>query len=73
VKILVEAMCADFGGIRTYVEHLLRVWPDEFPLDDVHVMVREGSDLPVDPRLTRHDIRVRRPGTAGRPLARESG
>jgi glycosyltransferase involved in cell wall biosynthesis len=69
VKILVEAMCADFGGIRTYVEHLLRVWPDEFPLDDVHVMVREGSDLPVDPRLTRHDIRVRRPGTAGRPLA----
>ncbi|MFI5429206.1 methyltransferase domain-containing protein [Aeromicrobium sp. UC242_57] len=33
VKILVEAMCAEFGGIRTYVEHLLARWSEVYPDD----------------------------------------
>lgn len=69
MKILVEAMCANFGGIRTYAEHLLRAWPVHFPEDDVHVLLRSDSDLVLDPRLVRHQVEVRRPAVVTRPAA----
>lgn len=70
MRILADAMCAEFGGIRTYVEHLLRVWPDLYPDDDVHVLLRRGSDVPTDPRVVRHERSIRpRLGPFGRPWA----
>lgn len=69
MRILVDAMCAEFGGIRTYVEHLLDAWPLEFPEDEVHVLVRHDSDLPTAPTIIRHPAAVRGPDAIGRPLA----
>ena len=69
MRVLIEAMCAEFGGIRTYVENLLEAWPSVFPDDDVHVLVAAGASLPVPATMTRHEVLVRRPATAGRPLA----
>lgn len=68
MKILIEAMCAESGGIRTYVEHLLARWSDAFPDDELHVIVAEGSQLPTA-RHHRHEARVRRPAQLGRPYA----
>lgn len=73
MRILVEALCAEFGGIRTYVEHLLRVWPDCYPDDEVHVLLRSGSSLPTDPRLHRHELAIHGPDAIGRPLAQTLG
>lgn len=61
-------MCAEFGGIRTYVEHLLDQWSDFFPDDELHVLVPEGSTLPTHGH-TRHSVRVGRPAQVRRPLA----
>ncbi len=69
MKILVEALCAEFGGIRTYVEHLLRAWPAEFPDDELHVIVRDDSDLPVPPGVHRHAVAIPPLGPLGRPVA----
>ena len=68
MKLLVDAMCAEFGGIRTYVDHLLGQWGDFFPDDDVHVALRVGSTLTTG-RGTRHELPVRGPDVLGRPLA----
>lgn len=66
--IVVEAMCAEFGGIRTYVEHLLERWSDVHPEDELHVIVPVGSSLPTAHHV-RHEIAVRRPTPIGRPWA----
>ncbi|WP_456697810.1 glycosyltransferase [Aeromicrobium sp. P5_D10] len=68
MRIVVEAMCAEFGGIRTYVEHLLAKWSEAFPEDELHVIVPIGSSLPTAGHV-RHEIAVRRPASIGRPLA----
>jgi glycosyltransferase involved in cell wall biosynthesis len=68
VRIVVDAMCAEFGGIRTYVEHLLARWHDVYPDDELHVLVRDGMDLPTADHI-RHEVRVRRPREIGRPFA----
>lgn len=68
MKIVVDAMCAEFGGIRTYVEHLLGRWPSVHPEDELHVLVPEGSDLDTATH-ERHELRVRRPSSVGRPVA----
>jgi glycosyltransferase involved in cell wall biosynthesis len=68
VRIVVDAMCAEFGGIRTYVEHLLDQWGDIFPDDELHVLVPDGSTLPTRDH-TRHAVRVGRPSAVGRPWA----
>lgn len=69
MRILVEALCAEFGGIRTYVDNLLRSWSSVAPDDDVHVMVQSSSTIAVPTPLVRHDIMVRGPQTIARPLA----
>ncbi len=66
VKIVVDAMCAEFGGIRTYVDHLLGHWSNVHPEDELHVVVPRGSTLDTADH-TRHELRVRRPGVLGRP------
>lgn len=71
MKVVVDAMCAEFGGIRTYVEQLLGRWHDLHPADEVHVAVRAGSTLPT-PGLVRHELQVRRPDVLGRPWAQAS-
>lgn len=66
MKVVVDAMCAEYGGIRTYVEHLLGSWHAAFPEDEVHVALRAGSTL-ATPGLHRHELEVPRPDVAGRP------
>ena len=68
VKLLVDAMCAEYGGIRTYVDHLLGQWGDVFPDDEVHVALRVGSTLTTGNGV-RHELPVRGPDVVGRPLA----
>lgn len=68
MKVVVDAMCAEFGGIRTYVEHLLAAWREEFPADELHVIVPEGFLLPTAGHV-RHELKVRRPRLLGRPAA----
>jgi glycosyltransferase involved in cell wall biosynthesis len=66
VKILVEILAADFGGIRTYVENLLRAWELQRPDDDLVVVVPEGSTVATYGH-TRRVVRIPRPTVAGRP------
>lgn len=66
MRIVIDALCAEFGGIRTYVEHLLRAWPGLYPEDEVHVMLRAGSTLATT-GLHRHELGIRGPGVIGRP------
>jgi glycosyltransferase involved in cell wall biosynthesis len=68
VKIVIDALCAEFGGIRTYADHLLEGWAREFPDDDVHVAVRRGSTITAT-GLQRHELCVARPDSVGRPWA----
>jgi glycosyltransferase involved in cell wall biosynthesis len=68
---VVDAMCAEYGGIRTYVDHLLGHWSAVHPEDQLHVVVPQGSTLDTADH-TRHELRVRRPGTLGRPLAQST-
>lgn len=71
MRLVIDALCAEFGGIRTYVEHLLASWPSQFPDDEVHVMVRAGSTMDTT-GLERHELTIRRPGVIGRPWAQTS-
>lgn len=67
VLIVVDAMCAEFGGVRTYAEHLLGRWSSLHPEDELHIVVPEGSTLDTAGHQ-RHELHVRRPRTVGRPL-----
>lgn len=69
MRILVEALCAEYGGIRTYVDNLLPAWSAVAPDDEVHVMLQSGSTIVVPAPLVRHDIAVRGPQAVMRPLA----
>jgi glycosyltransferase involved in cell wall biosynthesis len=66
VRVVIDAMCAEYGGIRTYVEHLLLGWAEAHPEDEVHVALRAGSTL-ATPGLTRHEYAVGRPDALSRP------
>lgn len=66
MRIVVDAMCAEYGGIRTYVENLLAGWSARFPDDEVHVALRAGSTLRT-PGLVRHELAVGRPDVVRRP------
>jgi len=67
MRVLVEAISAEFGGIRTYVENLLRVWHQVHPEDDLLVVVPAGSTLPTYDH-TRHEVHVPHPEVLGRPI-----
>ena len=68
MRILVEAMSAEFGGIRTYVENLLDQWNRDYPDDELHVLMADGATLQTG-QHRRHAVSVRRPANVGRPLA----
>lgn len=68
MKIVVDAVCPEFGGIRTYAEHLLAQWEVVYPEDELHVLVREGSTLPTFGHF-RHAVGIGRPRVIRRPLA----
>jgi len=66
MRIAIDAMCAEYGGIRTYVEQLLVGWHAAHPEDEVHVFLRSGSEIAA-PGLRRHELSVRRPDVLARP------
>ena len=68
MKILIDALCADFGGIRTYVERLLPAWRRAFPEDDLHVLIGAESTIELA-GIAVHRARIRRPTHIGRPWA----
>lgn len=68
LRVVVEALAADFGGIRTYVENLLQTWQQTYPQDRLLVVRRPGSDLDTGDHA-RRELRVPAPATVGRPLA----
>jgi glycosyltransferase involved in cell wall biosynthesis len=69
MKVLVDALPADFGGIRTYAEHLLSAWGDAAPDDEVHVLLAADSDLPVPPSVVAHRVSLRGPRSLARAAA----
>lgn len=69
MRILVEALCAEYGGIRTYVDSLLPAWTTVAPHDEVHVMVQADSTIDLSAPLVRHAVTVRGPQVVARPLA----
>jgi glycosyltransferase involved in cell wall biosynthesis len=68
MRILVEVMAADFGGIRTYAENLLSAWERELPHDELSVVVPEDSTIQTFGH-TRHAVRIPSPAVIGRPWA----
>ena len=68
MRLVVDAVCAEFGGNRTYVDHLLRRWKDIRPEDELHVVVPKDSTLPTHGHV-RHELAVARPTILFRPLA----
>ena len=66
MRVLIDALPADFGGIRTYAEHLLAAWVQTEPDDDLHVLIPSDSDLPVPVGVVAHRV----PLTGPRSLAR---
>ena len=67
--VLIDAMCAQFGGIATYVQNLLREWPRLYPDDDLHVLcpLEVAETLP-ERGLTVHLVDIGRPVEVQRPL-----
>jgi glycosyltransferase involved in cell wall biosynthesis len=68
MTLVVDAVCAEFGGNRTYVDHLLRRWRHLRPDDELHVVVPRGSSLSTHGHV-RHELAVGRPSIVRRPLA----
>lgn len=72
MKVLVEALAAEYGGIRTCVEELLRAWAEVVD-DEVHVLLPAGSTLRVPDRVQRHEVPVRGVVGLGRPWSQTRG
>jgi glycosyltransferase involved in cell wall biosynthesis len=68
MRLVIDAMCAEYGGIRTYVQHLLDGWAHHFPEDDVTVLVRRGSTLGTG-EFGRREARATPVGTVARPVS----
>lgn len=68
MKLVVDAVCAEYGGNRTYVDHLLRRWHAVRPGDELHVVVPAGSTLSTYDHV-RHELTVKGPEILSRPLA----
>ena len=68
MRLLIDAAAAEYGGIRTYVEQLLRAWASELPNDELLVVVPPGSTLATAGHR-RHELRAAGPSVVSRPLA----
>ena len=71
MRVLIEAVAVDFGGIRTYVENLVPAWVETFPDDEVHVVVTDRSDIETGGAI-RHEIHVSRPDLLSRPIVQST-
>ncbi|MGN6252663.1 MAG: glycosyltransferase [Marmoricola sp.] len=67
MRVLVEVISAEFGGIRTYVEHLLDTWERTHPEDELVVVVPRTSTVPTFGHR-RVELDVPRPDVVARPL-----
>lgn len=68
MRVVVEAMSAEYGGIRTYVDNLLRVWAEDPGDDELLLVVPTGADVP-DFGHRRVEVAVPGPALVGRPIA----
>ena len=68
LRLLIDAAAAEYGGIRTYVEQLLRAWASELPGDELLVVVPPGSTLATAGHR-RHELRAAGPSVVSRPVA----
>lgn len=68
MKVVIDALCAEYGGIRTYVEQLVGGWSARYPDDEVHVVLRAGSTIET-PGLVRHEMGIGSPDVLARPWA----
>lgn len=69
MKILIDAMAAEFGGIRTLIDAVLVQWHDVYPDDELHVAVPADSTIGAGTPHTLHKLPVPRPYVVGRPWA----
>ncbi len=67
MRLVVDAMGAEFGGIRTYVGRLLEHWHAAYPDDELHVVLPAGATLRTSGHR-RHELRAGRPRAISRPL-----
>lgn len=63
-----DALAAEYGGIRTYVDNLLAAWAVAHPEDELLVVVPKGLELPTHGHR-RHELELPGPAVTGRPLA----
>lgn len=68
MKIVVEAMCAEYGGISIYVENLVRTWPSVFPDDELFVIGPLSTEK-LPRQVTVQNVAPRRPRSLFRPVA----
>lgn len=69
MRLLVDVMAAEYGGIRTLVDNVLELWPALFPEDELHLAVPADSTIGVGTPHERHLLPVPRPYVVGRPWA----
>ncbi|MCL2541528.1 MAG: glycosyltransferase [Nocardioidaceae bacterium] len=69
MKILIDAMAAEFGGIRTLIDAVLAQWLDVFPDDELHVAVPATSTIGEGTPHRLHRLPVAKPYVVGRPWA----
>lgn len=68
MKVLVDAVGCEHGGVATYVANLLRGWVAEFPEDEVAVLRATTDPRPPVAGVTVHEVAVPRPNVALRPV-----
>lgn len=67
MRVAIEALGAEFGGVRIYLENLLKAWAVQYPDDELLVVVRGDSDLDTG-RHHRQEMAVPAPDPVFRPL-----
>lgn len=68
MRVIVEALGAGFGGIRTYVDHLLAAWPQARPDDELLVLADPAHGLATG-RYQKRELSLRGPDVLARPVA----
>lgn len=69
MRVLIDALPAEFGGIRTYADHVVGAWPTAAPDDEVHVALAADSGIPVPDGVIEHRLALGSPRSLGRAVA----
>lgn len=67
MRVAIEALSGDFGGIHTYVENLVAAWQRSHPDDDLLVVTSQRGKLAVGERAE-HVVAIPSPEVLWRPL-----